>query len=289
VHRARKPRARRRLPGSLPVASLGPALLLASVALASTLARPALAADDKGGGMPSFGEVEQDNGTERDAAPDQRTGHIYLIPSLGLVGPAGQVAANTPSTQVAGLGYTYGGIFGVGVGRYGSVQIFGDRSVFTSPASCNSGCTGSGYSFGAGVTYHLAQGIALDPWGSFGMGYRSSTFSVIAPNAVNIGGTKYASGDLVPQAFQGLDVARIAFGGDFYPVPWLGFGPFVEVDAGANLHRPFPLVALPPNTVEGPRAYAFFQIGVRVALDPMRRSSAPRVQTGTIAPSLPGM
>jgi hypothetical protein len=280
VLRPRKPRAR----------ALLASVSVTSALLVSSLARPAAAADDKGGGMPSFGEVEQDNGIERPAAPDWRTGHIYIIPTLGIVGPAGEVGANTPSTQVAGLGYTYGGILGVGISRHGSIQIFGDRSVFSNPATCTTGgCGGSAYSFGAGVTYHLAQGIALDPWGSFGMGYRSSIFSVIAPNAVAINGTNYASGALVPQAYQGFDVARIAFGGDFYPVPWLGFGPFVEVDAGANLHRPFPLVALPPNTIEGPKAYAFFQIGVRVAFDPIPRPSAPRVQTGTLPSSPPGM
>jgi hypothetical protein len=283
VHPPRKPRARR-LPGNV-------LTWLTSLALCGTLLpRAASAADDKGGGMPTFSEPEQDNGIERDAAPDWRTGHIYLIPTFALAGPAGLVAANTPTTQVANLGYTYGGIIGVGVGRYGSVQIFGDRSIFTSPETCNIGCGGSSYSFGAGVTYHLAQGIAVDPWGSFGMGYRYSLFNVIAPNATTINGTSYASGVLVPQAFKGFDVARIAFGGDFYPVPWFGLGPFVEVDAGANLQRPVPLVALPPNTLDTPRAYAFFQVGIRVAFDPMRRASAfPRGQTGALPTSAPGM
>ncbi len=226
----------------------------------------------------------------RPAAPDQRTGHVFLGLGVAANGPAGLMGPNTPSYNLAGWGYTVGGFLGVGIGRYGTVQIFGDFTNFAPPGSCSIDCTARSFSAGLGVTYHLSQGIAFDPWGSFGMAYRGSFFQVQAPGN--------GKATLVPQSYQGLDVARIAFGGDFYPTPWFGFGPFIEVDAGANLHRPAPLVALPPNVTEGPRAYAFFQIGLRIAFDPQRRAApaspaspasigAPAPQSAGASPSSP--
>src|SRR5262249_36601916 len=155
-------------------------------------------------------------------------------------------------------------------------QVFGDHTTFTSPANCNEGCYGWSYSLGLGLTYHLAQGLAIDPWGSFGIAYRKSIFYAVEPAQVTVDGHPCQPNQLCPLGYAGIDVARIAFGGDFYPLPWLGFGPFVEVDAGTNLHRAIPLdttgkplMPLPFNVTDGPRAYAYFQIGFRIALDPM--------------------
>jgi hypothetical protein len=244
----------------------------------TSLTSGALAADAP---QPSFAGPPEDIGVERPEPPDQRTGHIYLAGSFGAIGPAGEVSALVPAQSIAGVGYDFGATLGVGLGRYGVLQAYGNRTVFTSPANCNMGCSGLAYALGLGVVYHLIQGIAVDPWGSFGMGYRTATFEVVAPgNSNNV---------TVSQFYQGFDVARIAFGGDYYPVPWLGFGPFVEADVGTNLHRPAPLVTLPPNVIEGPRVYGFFQIGVRIALDPMRQGSLPRVKAASISSSAPGM
>jgi hypothetical protein len=123
---------------------------------------------------------------------------------------------------------------------------------------------------GIGFVYHLAQGIAFDPWLSYGGGFRSSTYkSSIA------GGLP---GGLTEAGFLGVDVARIALGGTFYPLSGFGFGPYFEADIGANYGRP--KVAAPGSCAKedpsvtgrcdpGASAYAFFQIGVRIALDPL--------------------
>jgi hypothetical protein len=284
---------------SLPLAGISPwfaaaaGVAVAGVALITLPAAPAQAAEPQ---QTSFPPPEEDNGTARPAAPDTRTGHVYIAASVGAVGPVGSVGPSVATQSIAGVGYDVGGMLGVGIGRYGAVQIFGGRSVFSSPAGCTTvGCGGSSFVVGAGITYHLVQGIAFDPWGSFGMAYRGSLFQVVAPQNVVVDGQAYAANHLAPQNYQGLDVARIAFGGDYYPVPWFGFGPFVEVDVGTNLHRPAPLVTLPPNVIEGPRTYGFFQVGFRIAFDPMRHGPLPRAQAvgvtspaGVTAPA-PGM
>jgi hypothetical protein len=185
---------------------------------------------------------------------------------------------------VLGVGRSFDGIFGVGIGRHSTLQLTGDAIQFGSPGSCRVGCTGQSYVVGLGLTYHLAQGLAFDPWGSFGMAYRHSIFEVTAPDP-----TQNAGRPLVSQTYKGFDVARIAFGGDFYPFPWGAVGAFVEADIGTNLGRPAPLVALPPNVTDGPRTYGYFQIGVRIAFDPMRRGSSPRARAAASAASVPGM
>jgi hypothetical protein len=243
------------------------------------LAGQAFAAGPGGGSSGGSGEpntapppedvLDPESGIVRPAAPDERTGHIYLGFGASATGPAGLMGPEVWTSNIAGVGYTLGGFLGVGIGRYGTLQALGDVTTFTSPGGC--ACTGRSWSLGLGVTYHIAQGLAFDPWGSFGMAYRSSIFQVQAPGSVLMPGNP----GLVSQSYQGFDIARIAFGGDWYPASWFGFGPFIEVDAGTNLHRPAPLEPLPPGEVEGPRPYAFFQIGIRIAFDPMRRP-APR-------------
>lgn len=257
---------------------LAPLAAAAWVVLSTFSTSGARAADPQ---PPSFAGEPEENGVERPPAPDQRTGHIYLAGSFGAIGPAGALGPLVPAQSVAGLGYDFGAVLGVGIGRYGVLQAYGNRTVFSAPANCSVGCSGLAYALGLGVVYHLIQGIAVDPWGSFGMGYRTSTFEVVALGTSAVP-TK-------SQSYQGFDVARIAFGGDYYPVPWLGFGPFVEADVGTNLQRPVPQVALPPNVIEGPRTYGFFQIGVRIALDPMRQGSLPRGKAAGISLSAPGM
>ena len=251
------------------------AALATFAALAALAPRPAAAAEPQ---QPTFAAPEEDDGKERPFAPDQRTGHIYLSPIFGVVGAVGDAGPNIPLSSLISLGYSVGGILGLGVSRHATVQVFGERSAFEAPGNCRVGCSGWGYSLGLGVTYHLSQALAVDPWGSFGMAYRRSIFQTMAPLTQTVDGTMCAQGAICSESYGGFDVARIAFGGDFYPVPWVGFGPYVEVDAGTNLGQPYvtPPVALPPNVSTGPRAYAYFHLGVRVTFDPIRQGSVPR-------------
>jgi hypothetical protein len=277
-------------PGLLrrPVA-LGPraAAILAFVAVAGLAGRASAAggSGEPNTAPPPESDIDPESGKVRPAAPDERTGHVYTGFGASANGPVGSLGPNTPTQNLAGVGYTLGGFLGVGVGRYGTVQLLGDFTHFSAPLGCSVACSGRSFSLGLGVTYHLVQGLAFDPWGSFGMAYRNSLFGVQAPAAVTIDGQSYKAGTLAPQSYQGLDVARLALGGDWYPTSWFGFGPFLEVDIGTNLHRPAPLVPLPPNVTEGPRTYGFFQIGLRIAFDPMRRPAPPRAQAAGVDPS----
>ncbi|APR77037.1 Hypothetical protein A7982_02384 [Minicystis rosea] len=253
------------------------------LALAAVLyAAPALAADPPNGAAkpgeatppappapPAEEEGETETGTKRPGAPDERTGHVYFGVSGAAVGPAGSMGPATPSSQLSPAGFSPGGFFGVGVGRHATLQVFGDWTRYLKPGACSRDCGGTGYTVGLGVTYHLAQGIAFDPWGSFGVAYRRSSFDVENPTRPDDA--------RVRQVFHGIDVARIAIGGDFYPTSRFGFGPYLEADLGTNFIWAKPLLGLPPDVKNGPRTYAFFSVGIRIAFDPMRKPAPSAV------------
>jgi hypothetical protein len=250
--------------------------LPAAFGLAFAVGFPARALAQSGpGGTPApFNLIddEADLGKEKPAAPDTRVGHVYLQPRLAVVAPAGKLAAapltspsaGTPTAQLAGTGAGFGATLGVGITRHTVLEAVGQYTLFGAPQACTS-CSGASIEVGLGLSYHLAQGVAIDPWISYGLGLRFATFHA-QPTSATGGPTGNAP---IDQAFRGLDVARIALGADFYPVPALGLGPFFEADVGTAFSRSNPSHADPPL---GPAVYGFFQIGLRIAFDPFQRT-----------------
>jgi hypothetical protein len=249
--------------------------LLAASGLAFTLGLPARVLAQSAPGQPApftLIDDEADIGTDKPPAPDMRTGHIYLQPRLGVVAPAGKLAAapltspngGTPTSQLAGTGASFGATLGIGITRHAVIEAVGQYTTFGAPSACPE-CSGSSIDLGLGVSYHLAQGVAIDPWISYGVGLRFATFNA-QPTSPTGGPT---GGAPIDQGFRGFDVARFALGADFYPLPVLGLGPFFEADVGTAFARPDPTL--------GPGVYGFFQLGLRVAFDPFQRTlSAPR-------------
>lgn len=260
------------------LASLLAGLVAASPARAE---EPAKAADKDA----AEEEADPSAGAIRAPAPDERKGHLYFGAFGTALGPAGAMGPNTPSTSLAAAGFGAGGFLGVGVGRHVTIQVFGDWTDMLAPRTCGSGCGGRSWSVGLGLTYHLAQGIAFDPWASFGVAYRNSSFLIVDPTATVKANQEPAK---IAQAYHGIDVARIAIGGDFYPTRFFGFGPFLEADFGTNFRWPKPLVALPPDVSNSARTYAMFQVGFRIAFDPMRRGAAATPQKRAAGLASPG-
>lgn len=244
--------------------------LLAALGLATAFGLPARAFAQSAPGTPApftLIDDEADLGKERPPAPDTRTGHVYLQPRVGVVAPAGKLAAapltsptaGTPTSQLAGTGAGFGATLGVGVARHAVLEAVGQYTMFGAPTAC-SGCSGSSIELGLGLSYHLAQGVAIDPWIGYGVGLRFATFHA-QPTSATGGPTGDAP---IDQGFRGFDVARIALGADFYPVPALGLGPFFEADIGTAFARHDPTL--------GPAVYGFLQVGLRIAFDPFQRT-----------------
>ncbi|MEP7122225.1 MAG: hypothetical protein ABJE95_14995 [Byssovorax sp.] len=245
--------------------------LSAALGLAFALGLPARALAQAPPAPFTLIDDEAEIGKDHPAAPDMRTGHLYVLPRLSVVAPAGKLAAapetspnaGTPTSQLAGTGAGFGAMLGVGVARHAVIEAVAQYTRFGAPTACT-GCSGSGVDLGIGLSYHLAQGIAIDPWVSYGVGLRFATFHS-QPTSATGGPTGLAP---IDQAFRGVDVARLALGADFYPIPRLGLGPFFEADIGTAFSRANPSRADPAL---GPAAYGFFQVGLRIAFDPFQR------------------
>ncbi|XYI03330.1 hypothetical protein ACMHYB_27630 [Sorangium sp. So ce1128] len=210
-------------------------------------------------------ELGPEAGAKRPAAPDERAGHLLLQGRAGYSQPFGSLAVDQPVSDRVSGGLAFGANVGIGLSRVTVLEASGSYALLSAAGGC-SGCSGRSLDLGLGFVYHLAQGLAVDPWISYGVGYR---------RAVLTWSEDPAAGQTAPDdVFHGLDVARIALGADFYPVSSFGLGVFAELDAGTYLSRPG----------EGSRAaaYGFFQFGLRLALDPMPRGPrTPSASAGT--------
>ena len=191
-------------------------------------------------------------GTPRDFAPDWRKGAFLLSVGGGYVVPLGSIASGVaaPDLVSGGPGVSLG--LGYGLSRSVSFELEGHYGVLGGGDACG-GCSGSTLGLGMRLVYHLAQGIAFDPWASFGVGFRTSIVEGPATGEVPAFGIGRS---------QGIDFARFALGGTYYPHPVFGFGPFLEGTIGSYRLRP------DPGT--DPSIYGFFQVGLRFTLDPLR-------------------
>lgn len=215
-------------------------------------------------------ELGPDAGTKRPAGPDDRTGHWLIQGKLGYVAPVGSLATDLPATRVLSGGPAFGANLGLGLSRVTVLELSGAYALLSGADDC-SGCSGRSLDLGLGLVYHLAQGIAFDPWISYGAGYRMATLE----GTTRIRSVARTFSDA---AFHGLDVARLALGGDFFPLPSFGVGVFLAVDAGTFVSRPEGF---------GQSAYGFFQAGIRLALDPVPRKAAPARAARRTAPPGP--
>lgn len=181
------------------------------------------------------------------AAPDTRSGHVYVAPSAALSKPLGSAEKGASIGDALGWGTSFGGDLGFGVSRYvvaianGSIQRYGG-------GEC-SACSGTGFAAGLGVQYHLAIGTPFDPWVGYGLGWRSTSIDV--PGAA--GTTKYS----------GIEFAKLTVGGDWFPSGFVGFGPWLGLDVGRYGSRS-------PGEIGAGAIHTTFSAGLRVVLDPIR-------------------
>lgn len=124
-----------------------------------------------------------------------------------------QLMGGTGAEAALDLAYGVGSRFTVGAwwqyGRFGAGPL------------CP-GCIASTLSIGADFGYHPLGAHHFDPFVSAGLGYRSTAIG----NGVN--------SDLTYSGFEWL---RLQSGMDFYAFGHVGFGAFVELDAGDFEHR----------------------------------------------------
>lgn len=177
-------------------------------------------------------------------AVDTLGGHVSLAGSAGLAVPFGELQQNGAASHLMGTGWGFGAELGYGVSRSVVLGVWGQALLLGSGSTC-SRCSTNSFAGGPFVRYHLVQGTRFDPWMSAGLGFRTTKI------------TGALGGDL---SYSGLEWLRLRMGGDWYPFSKLGFGPYLELDAGHYLSR--------PSQVSGSAsAHLSFELGLRVIVD----------------------
>jgi hypothetical protein len=234
----------------LALAALLPPLAASSGALAQELELPA-PPDDR-------------PGTPRPAAADERGGHIVIDARAAAIAPGGSFASGFGAGDVVSWGPGFGGTLGLGLGRHAVLEASGQYAFFSPAGTCAS-CSGSSWSLGLGLAYHVVQGSAVDAWVSYGLAFRATGLS-----------TGPASRDRLPGRvpsidYKGIDFARLAMGATFRPIPSLGFGPYAELDLGTYPSRPGPETSA--------ATYLFGELGLRIHFDPVQLAGPTRPAT----------
>jgi hypothetical protein len=188
------------------------------------------------------------------AAPDTLGGHLQLSPAAMIVIPFGKLTdrESQSSALASGLGLSLDA--GIGVSRSVVLGVWGQFVSFSDAGDC-SDCSPTSLAGGAFIRYHLVQGVRFDPWLSAGMGFRT----------LGASSRDFGSPDELPPGsdggvrFSGFEFLRFQVGGDWYPARFLGFGPFVELNAGTYLSR--------PDDRGDAAVYFQFATGLRLTLD----------------------
>jgi hypothetical protein len=205
-----------------------------------------------------------DEGTPKPYADDERTGHILLRGAVGLAAPAGSVAGDAAFADVASTGAAFGGSLGVGLSRHAVLDLSASYALFGRAERCE-GCSASSFSGSLGLSYHLTQGAAIDPWIRFGAGFRAAKLDTSSAT----GGQLAGSG-----SYLGIDVAQLAFGASFAPIAGVAFGPFLGLDLGTFVERPSRWSAAGEVLGTSAATHALFLLGLRFELDPVRWNGA---------------
>jgi hypothetical protein len=218
------------------------------VKVAAPAPKPQAAPTEPGGKPEAAPRPDPDEGVARPAAEDLRSGHFLLGIAGVVLAPSANVVVTSSQVGQPTVGGGFRAMLGIGVSQHVVLRADGGGGWLSGGDQCD-GCSAASYDVGLGVDYHLAQGIAFDPWVGIGMGYRYGRTATPQP----------AGGDQTDHS-SGIDLLRISLGGEFYPLALLGFGPFIETDVG---------VLVDPGT----KAYGVFLAGLRVSLDPMGYAS----------------
>ncbi len=148
-------------------------------------------------------------------------GHLLGAVGASLRLPRGRLGSSAVMRDYLAEGIQLDGDISFGVSSHLALGALGYWSGYTGSSSCAE-CEASVFGLIPLVRYHLVRGTRFDPWLSAGAGYRRLRLHT-------------ERGDDV---MSGVDLVDLRVGGDWYAASAVGFGPFLELNAGTMLDRP---------------------------------------------------
>lgn len=175
-------------------------------------------------------------------ARDLVAGHVQVAASAAYAIPFGRLSNDFAHTARAGHAGEFGGEVNYGLDRFVFLGAYGSYTLAGESQPCND-CSGNGWTAGIQFVYHLAQGLRIDPWVSYGLGYRSLK-------------TQDDQGDY---SYGGIDWMRLAIGTNWFVSRNFAVSPFGQFSAGTT-------VVVPQGEKAGGTDLQF-QFGLRLLLD----------------------
>lgn len=139
------------------------------------------------------------------------------------------------------------------VSRSTAIEAFGLYGNYDGDAPDCGGCEARALGGGLGLAYHLLEGVPFDPWLSAGAGLRRVRLT-----------QSDAAGTTAKLDYTGLDALRISLGADYYPVKFVGVGPYAELTLGRYLGRS-------PGPLDDGGTYGSLGVGLRLVFNPFAR------------------
>lgn len=169
-------------------------------------------------------------------------GHFQLAASAAYAIPLGSLSNDFIHIARAGHGGEFGGDVSYGLGRFVTVGAYGAYSLAGASKKCDS-CSASGWAAGLQFAYHIAQGLRIDPWVSYGLGYRRLS----------------SQDDEGDYSYGGIDWLRLSIGTNWFATKNFGVSPYGLFTAGTT-------VVVPQGEKAG-HTDMQFQFGLRLLLD----------------------
>jgi hypothetical protein len=217
--------------------------------------------------------------TAKPFAEDTRSGSLWLRFGGSLSAPLGRLAENLPLEDYlsTGPGLTFG--VGVGIARHLTLDAEGSFMVAGVPERC-AACVGQQLTGGLGLTYHVANALAVDLWGRIGAGVRAIDLANAGQVRVETTDGSPATSASLDGTYWGVDVVQLRLGGTFEPASGLAFGPWLGLDTGI-------IAAQPDAALLGHPAYVSLSLGLSLSLDPVRLGTGAALESETAAGSAP--
>jgi hypothetical protein len=154
-------------------------------------------------------------------ARDGLGGRLHVNVSGGFAAPFGHIAQSVKATARSGNGWMLGGDLGYGVNRQVVIGAYAEYLGLGASTPCRS-CSASSLGAGAFAQYHFVQGLRFDPYVSYGLGLR----------------TLSSEDQQESYDYLGLEWFRFGMGANWYILPQLAAGPFLQFGGGTMLKLP---------------------------------------------------
>ena len=191
---------------------------------------------------------QADESTAVPFADDLLSGHLQVGLSAAYAVPFGRLSNAASRSERSGPGGTFALDLNYGVDRFVALGAYGQYSIFGGSGACDS-CSAREWGAGLQVGYHPAQGLRIDPWLTYGVGYRALTVDSSEVDALVDESARYDQ----------LEWMRLGLGADWYATSGWILSPFARFSAASTLTA--------ANEERAGRVNLRFVFGLRVALD----------------------